>query len=171
MRKPLSTRVHGVLDYMTAAFLHTLPRVMGWDRKVTRLLDCAGASATAYSLVTRYELGVVKVLPMKAHLALDALSGAALIGAAAMLDDEDDEVRGVLAGIGLFEISAALLTRTTPRHRSVMETVRSARLRGTSAPGGARASSMPQARYPAARPPRATGNGNARKWQRLTAGL
>src|SRR5215218_5326840 len=72
MRKPIPTRVHGVLDYMTAAFLHTLPRVMGWSRPVTAVLDAAGASATAYSLLTDYELGAVKALPMKAHLTLDA---------------------------------------------------------------------------------------------------
>jgi hypothetical protein len=29
MQKPITTKVHGVLDYMTAAFLPTLPRVMG----------------------------------------------------------------------------------------------------------------------------------------------
>ena len=114
MQKPISTRAHGVLDYMTAAFLHTLPRVMGWSRDVTRLLDAAGTGATGYSLVTNYEMGVVKALPMKAHLALDALSGGALIGAALVMDDEDPEVRATLAGIGVWEIAAALLTRTTP---------------------------------------------------------
>ena len=112
MQKPISTRIHGILDYMTAGMLVTLPRVMGWDRKVTRLLDVAGVSAAGYSMVTKYELGVVKALPMKSHLAMDALSGAALIGAAAMMGDEDDEVRMTLAGIGLFEIAASLLTRT-----------------------------------------------------------
>ena len=111
MQKPISTKVHGVLDYMTAAFLHTLPRAMGWSRQVTTILDCAGAGATAYSLMTKYELGAAKMLPMKTHLALDAISGASLIGAALLLDDEDPEVRATLAGIGAWEIAAALLTR------------------------------------------------------------
>jgi hypothetical protein len=117
MRKPIPTKVHGVLDYVTAAFLHTLPRVMGWSRPVTTLLDAAGASATAYSLMTDYELGAVKALPMKAHLTLDALSGGALIGAAMIMDDEDPEVRATLAGLGAWEIAAALMTRTTPGRR------------------------------------------------------
>jgi hypothetical protein len=112
MRKPIPTKVHGVLDYMTAAFLHTLPRVMGWSRQVTATLDAAGGSAIAYSLLTDYELGAVKALPMKAHLTLDALSGGALIGAAMMMDDEDADVRATLAGIGAWEIAAALLSRT-----------------------------------------------------------
>jgi hypothetical protein len=114
MQKPIPTKVHGVLDYMTAAFLHTLPRVMGWSDTVTRVLDTAAAGATGYSLMTDYELGLVKALPMKAHLTLDALSGGALIGAALVLDDEDPEVRATLAGIGAWEIAAALMTRTAP---------------------------------------------------------
>jgi hypothetical protein len=114
MQKPISTKVHGVLDYMTAAFLHTLPRVMGWNRTPTTVLDSAGVAATGYSLLTRYELGAAKVLPMKAHLTLDALSGAALITAACLMDDEDDEVRMTIAGLGVFEIAAALLTQTEP---------------------------------------------------------
>lgn len=117
MRKPIPTKVHGVLDYMTAAFLHTLPRVMGWSRPVRHLLDAAGTSATAYSLMTDYERGIVKVLPMKAHLTLDALSGGTLIGAAMIMDDEDPEVRATLAAIGAWEIAAALLTRTHPEPR------------------------------------------------------
>ena len=127
MKKPISTRVHGVLDYMTAAFLHTLPRVMGWSPTVTGLLDAAGGAATAYSLMTRYELGAVRVLPMKAHLTLDALTGGAMIGAALLLEDEDPEVRATLAGIGLWEIGAALLTQTRspapPRPRVAGEVV------------------------------------------------
>ena len=114
MQKPIPTKVHGVLDYMTAAFLHTLPRAMGWSRQVTAVLDGAGAAATAYSLMTKYELGLVKVLPMKAHLTLDTLSGAGLIGAALLLDDEEPEVRAALAGIGVYEIAAAMLTRPVP---------------------------------------------------------
>ena len=112
MTKPISTRVHGILDYMTAAFLHTLPRVMGWSGTATCVMDTAGVAATTYSLMTRYEMGVLKVLPMKAHLTLDAVSGAGLIGAALLLEDEDPDVRATIAAIGLYEIGAALLTQT-----------------------------------------------------------
>ena len=118
MHKPIPTKVHGVLDYMTAAFLHTLPRVMGWSDHVTHVLDTAAAGATGYSLFTDYELGLVKAMPMKAHLTLDALSGGALIGAALVMDDEDPEVRATLAGIGVWEIAAALLTRTQVGRRT-----------------------------------------------------
>jgi hypothetical protein len=108
----MPTNVHGVVDYVVGAALTILPRALGMSGRPAQLLEAAGAGAIAYSLITNYELGVVKALPMKAHLALDALSGAALIGAAAMLDEESDEDRLILAGVGLFEIAAALRTQT-----------------------------------------------------------
>jgi hypothetical protein len=116
MRKPIPTTVHGVLDYMTAGLLFALPRVLGWGKCATRVFDIAGSGAVAYSLMTKYELGVVKVLPMKAHLALDSMSGAALIGAAALMDEEDADVRATIAGMGAFEIAASLMSQSTPRY-------------------------------------------------------
>jgi hypothetical protein len=115
MRKPIPTTVHGVLDYMTAGLLFALPRMMGWSRCATNVLDTAAIGAVGYSLLTKYELGVAKVLPMKAHLTLDAVSGAALIGAAALMDDEEPEVRATIAGLGVFEIGAALMSQSAPR--------------------------------------------------------
>ena len=129
MTKPISTRVHGVLDYMTAAFLHTLPRVMGWSPRATALLDTAGVAATAYSVMTRYELGLVRVLPMKTHLTLDAISGAGLIGAALLMEDEDPDVRATIAAIGLWEVGASLLTESRssrPANKTVREAARKA---------------------------------------------
>ena len=112
MRRPISTRTHGVLDYMTAGLLVTLPRALGWGDGVTRLLDASAATTVAYSLLTRYEMGLVKALPMKAHLALDAVQGGALIGASAFLQDEDPEVRATLAALGVFELGVTALSRT-----------------------------------------------------------
>lgn len=112
MRKPISTKAHGFLDYMTAGLLITMPRALGWSNCVTRLLDASAAGTVVYSLLTRYELGVVKALPMKAHLAIDAVQGGALIGAAAFLEDEDPEVRATLAALGTFELGVTLLSQT-----------------------------------------------------------
>ena len=110
--KLIPTKVHGFIDYMTAGLLVTLPRALGWSEGVTRLLDASAATTVVYSLLTRYELGVVKALPMKAHLGIDAVQGGALIGAAAFLEDEDPEVRATLAALGVFELGVTVLSRT-----------------------------------------------------------
>lgn len=109
-----STRTHGVLDYASVVLLLALPRAAGWSRPVTTLLTASALATLAYSLVTRYELGAVKWLPMPAHLALDGTSGAALGLAAALLQDEPSAVRASLLGLGLFEVTASLTTETTP---------------------------------------------------------
>ncbi|HYO11472.1 MAG TPA: hypothetical protein VER17_21085 [Tepidisphaeraceae bacterium] len=110
----ISTRTHGVLDYVVGAAITALPHVMKCERPTATLLKMAGIGAGLYSMMTDYERGLVKVLPMEAHLALDALSGATLIGAAVMLEDEAPDVRLTLAGIGAFEIAVAAMTSPRP---------------------------------------------------------
>lgn len=53
MNKPISTLVHGILDYVTAPTLIALPRMMGWGTRVTSLLTGAGAGVLGYSVMTR----------------------------------------------------------------------------------------------------------------------
>jgi hypothetical protein len=109
--KPISTRTHGVLDYLTAGTLLALPRAMGWSENVTRLLTGAAVGTIGYSLLTRYELGALKLLPMRAHLALDALSGATLCASPWLLPEEDSGVKQALLGLGLFELGVTALSQ------------------------------------------------------------
>ncbi len=106
----ISTRVHGILDYLTAATLPALPRMLGWSKGVNRLLSGAAFGTLLYSILTRYELGLFKLLPMRIHLMLDAMSGILLCASPLFFPDEEREVRASLVGLGLFEIAAALLT-------------------------------------------------------------
>jgi hypothetical protein len=110
----MSTRTHGLIDYVTGMALVALPNIMPMGKIATALFRGAGGAAAVYSALTNYERGLYKVLPMKAHLTLDALSGGLMLGAAAMLDDEDAEVRATMVGVGLFEIAAAVMTETRP---------------------------------------------------------
>jgi hypothetical protein len=117
MNKPISTKTHGILDYLSAPMLVALPRLLQWDNKLTNILTGAGLGALGYSVVTRYELGLFKLLPMKWHLALDMMSGAMLAGAAFLLltDEERDQgVNAILVSIGAYEIAVALLTQPQP---------------------------------------------------------
>lgn len=113
--KPISTKLHGVLDYSTGATLIALPRLLKWSESTTKLLTVAGAGTLIYSVFTRYELGVIKVLPMRLHLLLDALSGATLCAAPwTIASDAEPGEKKALVALGLFEIAASLLTQTQP---------------------------------------------------------
>ncbi len=104
--------VHGVLDYVTAAALAVLPRWLGWNSNVTRLLTTLSVFTVVYSLLTRYPLGVWKVIPFKGHLLIDALSGVLLSTSPAWLPEGKGRPRAALVALGLFEIVAPLLSRT-----------------------------------------------------------
>lgn len=111
-----TTRTHGVLDYLSVGTLLALPRVFGWDQSVRSLLTNAALGTLGASLLTRYELGLFKVIPMRGHLTLDAMTGALLAAAPFTFLDEDTPVTAALVGFGLFEILAAFTTETEPSY-------------------------------------------------------
>jgi hypothetical protein len=116
MYKPISTKMHGVLDYMTIATFLTLPRVMGWSKGLTQGMTALALGKLGYTLFTRHELAPIKKLPMAAHLALDAAGGAALCAMPMLLGDEDDEgAQAICCALGAFDILAAPMTETTMR--------------------------------------------------------
>ncbi|WP_200840717.1 SPW repeat domain-containing protein [Geminicoccus flavidas] len=116
----LSTRAHGALDYIVAIILIGLPYMAGTaDRSFGQWIPILlGISIIVYSLLTRYELAIVRLIPMPVHLILDAGGGVLLIASPWLFGfAERSWVPFVL--IGLFEIATALMTRTdtAPLHR------------------------------------------------------
>ncbi len=86
MPRPVDSTLHGVVDYSAGAFLLTaFPKVTGLEgTRSARQIRTAGAIHAGYSTLTDYPLGIVKLLPFKAHLAIDAL-GALALGATPFL--------------------------------------------------------------------------------------
>ena len=73
----IPTGVHGILDYLASGTNLIFPKMLGledtsWAAIIPRIDGAAGAT---YSLITDYELGVLKVVPMPTHLAFDAAKG------------------------------------------------------------------------------------------------
>jgi hypothetical protein len=112
--KPISTTMHGAIDYMTGAALIALPQLIDMPPAVAALVRGAGVGALAYSAITDYELGAVKLLPMKGHLALDAMSGATFLLAPLTYPNLSSGLTALLMGIGAFELGATFLTEPTP---------------------------------------------------------
>ena len=117
----IPTRVHGVVDYATSGALLAAPELFRLkDVRASALAPrLAGAAASTYSVFTDYELGVVKALPMKAHLALDAAGGALLAASPWVLGYRRHGLRHWLPHtlVGLSEVAVALTSHADSNGR------------------------------------------------------
>jgi len=111
----LPTAIHGVIDYLWGVALLASPYLFGfadggWAQWVPMIF---GAGAILYSLVTAYELGVLRILPMEAHLIVDGAAGA-LLAVSPWLLGFADRVFWPHLLFGLFSVMASLITHTQP---------------------------------------------------------
>ena len=66
---------HGVLDYGLAFAFLIAPSVLGFQSEAARSLSQAiGATYIVASLLTRYPLGIVKLIPFPAHGVLETIA-------------------------------------------------------------------------------------------------
>ena len=113
----IPTGVHGVLDYAASGINLAFPGLLGlredaaWAALVPRIDGAAGAS---YSLITDYELGAFKVLPMSAHLAFDAAKGAFMASSPWLFGFAKNGARYWLPHglMGIADVMAAISTKT-----------------------------------------------------------
>jgi hypothetical protein len=117
--RPIDSTLHGVIDYnMGTLLLTALPRLVGVEgTQAARQIRVAGAVHGGYSMVTKYPLGIVKALPYKAHLALDALGAVALAATPFVTGQYRKGRRQWLPHVGLcvLELGSLLLTDPTGR--------------------------------------------------------
>jgi hypothetical protein len=117
----IPTRVHGILDYAMGILLIVAPWLFGFAAfgAETWVPNILGVATIGYSFFTAYELGLVRTIPMRTHLALDAASGV-FLAVSPWLFGFAGLVYLPHLILGLVEIGAALTTQTTPEiHRAV----------------------------------------------------
>jgi threonine/homoserine efflux transporter RhtA len=120
----IPTRIHGVLDYLLGLVLIASPWLFGFDDEGTArwVPIIIGAGVLLYSLLTDYELGAVRAIPMSVHLLLD-FAGGVVLAASPWLFGFNDEVWVPHLVLGLVEIGTALLTERHPeRNEEITQT-------------------------------------------------
>lgn len=77
----ITSKTHAGIDYVVAILLILAPYLLGFaDGGPAHLVPVIlGAGTIAYSLMTRYELSIAKVIPYKVHLGIDAVAGILLL--------------------------------------------------------------------------------------------
>ena len=77
----LSSRTHAAIDYVVGVLLILAPYLFGFaDGGPAQMVPMIlGAGLILYSLLTRYELSLAKLIPYPVHLGIDALGGLVLL--------------------------------------------------------------------------------------------
>ena len=116
----IPTRIHGMLDYVHGSALLAAPELLRTkdEPRAALVSRLAGGGATAYTLMTDFELGAVKAIPMPVHLTLDAASGALLASAPWLFGYAKNGVRYWLphAFVGIAEVLVAMMSKTEPSY-------------------------------------------------------
>jgi hypothetical protein len=115
------TKAHAAVDHVLGPTLLLAPELFGLkgSRQESLVPRITGATAGLYSNLTDYELALKRVLPMRVHLALDAVSGVVLGAAPWALGTAKNGRRHWLphAVVGAMEVALALTTKTEPGDR------------------------------------------------------
>jgi hypothetical protein len=118
--KLISSKTHGVIDYVAAPVVFALPRLLKFPKRLVTMFTFVAAFHALYSMLTKYELGVVKVLPYKGHLALDTALATATVASPMMFAEAKPRVAPIIIAMGVVEgliTAASLINR--PRKQGV----------------------------------------------------
>lgn len=115
--KVLSTRTHGVMDYLVGILLIAAPFILDFDRggAETWVPIIVGAVILLQNLMTNWEVGVFKALSANMHLNMDYLIGA-FLAASPWLFNFDEYVYLPHLIVGIVILLQAMMTRVVPEH-------------------------------------------------------
>jgi hypothetical protein len=79
LTKPISARVHGILDYATVAAFLNAPMVLGFHGTPAEIVYWLAGIHLLMTGFTDFPLGVFKVIPFRIHGAIDLVAGVFLL--------------------------------------------------------------------------------------------
>jgi hypothetical protein len=112
----IPTKIHGAIDQVVGPALVLAPTLLKMGRTSPEGItaEAVGGVQSAYSNLTDYETSVKKIVPVKYHLALDAVSGATLAIVPQLTGARQRGKKHWLPhlAIGVMEIGMAAMTKT-----------------------------------------------------------
>jgi hypothetical protein len=107
----IPTIAHGLADYLVGLIVTAMPIYFAWTGSARIFFLTLGVVVIiCYSMLTDYELGLVKILRIRFHLLLDALFGIAMLAAPTLLNLPIDS-RAIVYVIGALSILLSFTTK------------------------------------------------------------
>jgi hypothetical protein len=102
-----------VIDYaLWVTTAGALPKMLDGATHTANLVRNAGTAASVNAMITNYEAGMVRVLPMKSHLALDFLMCTALMLSPFFLPASERRYAFVPVALGAVGMLTGMMTQT-----------------------------------------------------------
>jgi hypothetical protein len=119
MLKPITKDAHGLIDYAYGITLPFLPEIVGFEKSriAQNLFRGLGGVVLGYSAVTKAKWGLMRLIPFRAHLAIDIGINCAAIAAPWLLRFSGNrKARNTLVIAGVLGLAATLLTDPNSQH-------------------------------------------------------
>jgi hypothetical protein len=114
----IPTSVHSTIDHVVGPALVAAPTILGLERTSPEGIAARGIGSVQalYSNLTDYEMSMKNVVPMRLHLALDAVGGATLALLPQLTGARQKGKKHWLPhlAVGALEVGLALLTKSEP---------------------------------------------------------
>lgn len=114
--KVLNPTVHGVLDYVLALAFLLAPAMVDFSETAANLSTIIGVVYLGASLLTRYPLGAIRMIPFPIHGVIEAIMAASWIFMPWVFGFSGDPAARnffVAAGVGLLVVAALTDYRST----------------------------------------------------------
>ena len=113
----LSTKTHGIFDCLLALVFLTAPRALHFNAQITSVMAFIALALISSTLLTRYEWGILRIIPTRLHLILDCYIGIALCFLPLFIRISVPQSY-LLIALGIVLIFSALLTPSrSPREK------------------------------------------------------
>ena len=110
-RRPISPRVHGMIDYTTSAAVAAAPAMMNMPKPAIALFETLAATYTGISAFTNYPMSIRRAIPFKAHGAAELVSALALPAMPWVLGfSKHRAARNLCFGLAAMTLTVAALT-------------------------------------------------------------
>ena len=112
--------LHALLDYLWGVAFYLAPDLLDFsgDTGGNIYAKVRGGSMVATSLFTRYELGLIRLIPFNVHLLLDLLGALfGLAGPWVFGFARNDKARSAAVAFSLFELGAVILSKRDKQTR------------------------------------------------------
>jgi hypothetical protein len=78
----INSKIHGCIDYLVVAFLWVSPSLFGLPEMTSVFTYVLGAIHLILTMTTKFELGVIRIIPLKIHGMIELIVSILLVGVA-----------------------------------------------------------------------------------------